>query len=73
MRCCPTTTPTGLTASYTSTLAPDGDGTRRTLAGSLSVKAPLVGGKIAGVIVDGLREAMATQASMLNEWTARRA
>lgn len=62
-----------LQASYTSTLVPDGAGTRRTLAGSLSVKAPLVGAKIAGVIVDGLREAMATQATMLNEWTARRA
>jgi len=62
-----------LQASYTSTLVSDGAGTRRTLAGSLSVKAPLVGGKIAGVIVDGLREAMATQATMLNEWTARRA
>lgn len=62
-----------LTASYTSTLTPNLGGTRRTLTGSLTVKAPLVGGKIAGVIVDGLREAMATQASMLNEWTARRA
>jgi Protein of unknown function (DUF2505) len=62
-----------LKASFASTLAPNGAGTRRTLAGSLTVKAPLVGGKVAGVIVDGLREAMATQATMLNEWTARQA
>ena len=60
-------------ASYRSSLEPSGAGTRWVISGSLVVKAPLVGGKVAAVIVDGLREAMATQAGMLEQWTARQA
>jgi hypothetical protein len=60
-------------AAYTSTLEPSGSGTRWVIAGSLVVKAPLVGSKVAAVIVDGLREALTMQAGMLDEWTARKA
>jgi Protein of unknown function (DUF2505) len=62
-----------LTASYTSTLEPSGTGTTWTLRGALDVHAPLVGGRVAKVIVDGLREAVAAQAALLDEWIAERA
>ncbi|MFA5883920.1 MAG: DUF2505 family protein [Acidimicrobiia bacterium] len=61
-----------LESSYTSTLAPDGTGTTWTVSGSLTVHAPLVGGKVAGVIVDGLREHAVAQGALLDEWLTRR-
>jgi hypothetical protein len=59
-----------LEARYASTLTPDGTGARWTLEGSLVVHAPLVGGKVAHVIVDGLREAATAQGALLDEWLA---
>jgi len=61
-----------LEAAYVSTLAADGVGTVWTVAGSLDVHAAFVGGKIAAVIVDGLREHATAQGSMLDEWLTRR-
>jgi hypothetical protein len=60
-----------LDAHYTSTLAPDGAGSHWTLQGSLDVHAPLVGGKVAHVIVDGLHEAVTAQGVLLDEWLAK--
>jgi len=59
-----------LDAHYTSALVPDGSGARWTLRGSLDVHAPLVGGKMAHVIVDGLREAATAEGVLLDEWLA---
>jgi hypothetical protein len=58
-------------AHYTSALVPDGPGARWTLQGSLDVHAPLVGGKVAHVIVDGLREAATAEGALLDEWLAK--
>ena len=60
-----------LEASYSSTLVADGAGTLWTVAGSLVVHAALVGGKVAGVIVDGLKEHAVTQGQVLDEWLSR--
>jgi Protein of unknown function (DUF2505) len=60
-----------LTASYTSTLEPTVPGTTWTLRGELSVRFPLVGGRVSAVIVDGLRDAAAAQAALLDEWIAQ--
>ena len=60
-----------LDAHYTSALTPDGSGSRWTLHGSLDVHAPLVGGKVAHVIVDGLREAATAEGVLLDEWLAK--
>ena len=60
-----------LDAHYTTTLTPDGTGARWTLQGSLDVHAPLVGGKVAHAIVDGLREAATAQGALLDEWLAK--
>jgi len=37
----------------------------------LDVHAPLVGGKVAHVIVDGIREAAAAKGVLLDEWLAK--
>ena len=50
---------------------PDGSGARWTLRGVLDVHAPLVGGKVAHVIVDGIREAAAAKGVLLDEWLAK--
>ncbi len=60
-----------LQAHYTSALTPDGSGSRWTLHGSLDVHAPLVGGKVAHAIVDGLREAATAEGVLLDEWLAK--
>ena len=59
-----------LDAHYVSTLVADGAGARWTVHGSLDVHAPLVGGKVAHVIVDGLREAVGAQGARLDDWIA---
>ena len=59
-----------LDAHYTSTIVPDGAGAGWTLRGSLDVHAPLVGGKVAQVIVDGLRDAVAAQGARVDDWIA---
>lgn len=61
-----------LESSYVSTVAADGGGSLWTVAGSLVVHAALVGGKVAGVIVDGLKEHAVAQGQALDEWLARR-
>jgi hypothetical protein len=57
-----------LDAHYTTVLTPDGDGARWTMRGALDVRAPLVGGKVARVIVDGIREAAVAKGVLLDEW-----
>jgi len=61
-----------LDAHYNTLLAPDGAGARWTLRGALDVHAPLVGGKVAHVIVDGIREAAVAKGALLDEWLAKR-
>ena len=61
-----------LESAYVSTLAPDGTGSVWTVAGSLVVHAPLVGNKVAGVIVDGLKEHATAQGAVLDDWMSRR-
>lgn len=61
-----------LEASYVSTIEPDGARSRWTVRGSLVVHAPLVGGKVAGVIVDGLKEHAQAQGAALDDWLSRR-
>jgi hypothetical protein len=60
-----------LDAHYNTVLTPDGSGARWTLRGSLVVHAPLVGGKVAAAIVEGLREAAAAKGTLLDEWLAK--
>jgi hypothetical protein len=60
-----------LEAHYTTILTPNGDGAKWTLQGSLDVHAPLVGGKVAHVIVDGLHEAATAQGVLLDEWLTK--
>jgi len=62
-----------LESSYTSTVTADGAGSVWTITGSLVVHAALVGGKVAGVIVDGLKEHAAAQGTALDDWLARKA
>lgn len=57
-----------LESSYVSAVAAHGDGSVWTVTGSLVVRAPLVGGKVAGVIVDGLREHATAQGAALDDW-----
>jgi hypothetical protein len=61
-----------LASRFSSVLEPDGTGTRWTVAGTLTVNAPIVGGRIASVIVDGLREHATAQAVLLDEWLSGR-
>ncbi|MFM8303905.1 MAG: DUF2505 family protein [Actinomycetota bacterium] len=62
-----------LESSYTSTVAPTGPGASVwTVAGRLVVRAPLVGGRVAGVIVDGLREHAEARGRLLDAWLGRR-
>lgn len=55
-----------LSCTYDEALHEAGDGTRRTLTGSLKVRALLVGGRVEGAIVSGLREYTAAEAELLN-------
>lgn len=63
--------PDRLESRYVSALAPAGRGSRWTVAGTLVVHAPLVGGRVAAVIVDGLREHAVAQGTLLDEWLDR--
>jgi hypothetical protein len=60
-----------LTCSYRATLEAVPSGSRRTLAGSVKVRMPLVGGKVERAIVSGLSEHAAAEADLVNEWLAR--
>jgi hypothetical protein len=55
-----------LSCTYEEVLHDDGSGTRRTLTGSLKVRAMLVGGRVEGAIVSGLREYAGAEADLLN-------
>jgi hypothetical protein len=55
-----------LSCTYEEVLHEVGGGTRRTLTGSLKVRALLVGGRVEGAIVSGLREYAAAEADLLN-------
>ena len=59
--------PDRLAASYDDTLHADGGTTRRALRGDLDVRVPLVGGRVARVIVDGMRDYAAAEATLLDE------
>ena len=59
-----------LSGRYQSTIVAVGSSARRTLTGQVKVRMPLVGGKVEGAIVGGLRENAAAQVVLLDEWTA---
>ncbi len=50
-----------LRVSGTAVLQPDADGTRRVLDGDVKVRVPLVGGRVEGAVVSGLREHAAVE------------
>ena len=60
-----------LSCRFDDVLHPTDDGSRRVLTGTLQVRAFLVGGKVEGAIVSGLREYTAAEGALLNEWLAR--
>jgi len=60
-----------LSSTYRSVLEPDGAGTRRVLTGMVKVRMMLVGGKVEGAIVSGLREYAVPEAELLNTWLTR--
>jgi len=60
-----------LACSYTETVQPEGGGSLRQLRGSVRVKMLLVGGKVEGAIVSGLRDYAAAEATLIDDWLAR--
>ena len=60
-----------LSCSYRESVTADGDGSRRILSGRVRVRMMLVGGKVEGAIVSGLREHAVAEAALINEWLAR--
>lgn len=61
-----------LTGRYRSVIVEHGSGSRRTISGELKVRMPLVGGKVEGAIVGGLKENATAQVGLLDEFTATR-
>jgi len=61
-----------LSASYVATVEAESQGARRTLVGTLKVRMPLVGGRVEGAIVSGLRDYAQAEAALLDDWLARR-
>jgi hypothetical protein len=61
-----------LSGGYESTVAAAGNGSVRTVTGTLKVRVPLVGGKVERAIVGGLKENAAAQTSLLTAWLAAR-
>lgn len=59
-----------LTSSGTIELHEEGDATLRRVQGVVKVKVPLYGGRVEGVIVNGLEEAYAEEAARLAKWLA---
>ena len=57
-----------LSCTYASDLADLGTGTLRTLRGSVKVRMLLVGGRVEGAIVSGLRDHAAAEAELLDAW-----
>jgi len=60
-----------LACRYDDILHDDLGATRRVLTGTVKVRAFLVGGKVEGAIVSGLREYAAAEGDLLNEWLRR--
>ncbi len=56
--------PDRLTASASASFTAAGDGTVRRIDGDLKVRMPLVGGKVEGAIVSGLKEHLADEAKV---------
>jgi hypothetical protein len=59
-----------LSGSYEATIAAAGQGSVRTVKGSLKVHVPVVGGKAEKAIVGGLEENAAAQTTILTDWIA---
>lgn len=57
--------------AFVTELVDTGGGTQRTTSGTMDVKIPLVGGKVAQAVVSGLEEYAAAEADLLGEWTPR--
>jgi hypothetical protein len=64
-----------LRAGYATQLEPDGDDghTRTLVTGTLTVRMPLVGGRVERAIVSGLEEHAYAEAELLGRWLARSA
>lgn len=60
--------PDRLQASGTFLVEPDGDGSRRTIASEVKVRAPLVAGRVERAIVDGLREYLDAEAPAVDRY-----
>ena len=60
-----------LAGRYRSIVVGAGTAARRTISGEVKVRVPLVGGKVEGAIVGGLRENAAAQVALLDSWLAR--
>ncbi|MEX0665520.1 MAG: DUF2505 family protein [Acidimicrobiia bacterium] len=61
-----------LSCSYRTVIEATPDGSRRSMAGTIKVRMPLVGGKVERAIVSGLTEHAVAEADLVNEWLARR-
>ena len=59
-----------LTGRYRSVIVTVGAAARRTITGEVKVKMPLVGGKVEGAIVGGIRENADAQVALLDAWLA---
>ena len=57
-----------LSCQYDDVLHDDAGSTRRVLSGTLKVRALLLGGRVEGAIVSGLRECAAAEAGLVNDW-----
>lgn len=60
-----------LSCSYRESISADEGGARRVLTGRVRVRMLLVGGKVEGAIVSGLRKHAVAEAALINEWLAR--
>ncbi len=61
-----------LTGRYRSAVLDQGLGSRRVISGELKVKMPLIGGKVEGAIIGGLKENAAAQVGLLDAFIAGR-
>ena len=61
-----------LAGRYRSVIVEQGSGSQRTISGELKVKMPLVGGKVEGAIIGGLKENAAAQVGLLDDFIAGR-
>lgn len=59
-----------LSGRYSAVIVAQGSRSRRTITGELKVKMPLVGGKVEGAIVGGLKENAAAQVPLLDDFIA---